>query len=143
MLEIDKRSEALSKYFALKTRLVGAAVFLAAITVFYLSPNVQVFDSNYSMLMSDVMLRGRTVDLSRVPLRIEGSDPRNLREGYPYHIIRAKGRRLYYMPWGGSILALPAVAAALAKMDPTEGARSGDTDDSYWSACTARCVICC
>lgn len=75
MLEIDKRSEALSKYSALKTCLVGAAVFLAAITVFYLSPNVQVYDSNYSMLLSDVMLRGRTVDLSRVSLRFGGFDP--------------------------------------------------------------------
>jgi len=113
----------LSKYSALKTRLVGAAVFLAAITVFYLSPNVQVYDSNYSMLLSDVLLRGRTVDLSRVPFRVGTFDPRDLRDGYPYHIILAKGRRLYYMPWGGSILALPAVAAlnvvGISALSPT------------------------
>ncbi len=107
----------------LKKHFLGGVILLIAFTVFYVSPNVQVFDSNYSMLLSDVMLRGHTVDLSRVPLRTQGWDPRNLRDGYPYHIIQAKGRRLYYMPWGGSILALPAVAAlnvaGISALSPT------------------------
>jgi hypothetical protein len=95
----------------LKTRLIGGVICFAALVIFYLSPNLQIYDSNFSMMFSEVMLRERTVDLNRVPLTIPRIDPHNLRNGYPYHTIVEKGRRLYYMPWGGSILALPAVAA--------------------------------
>jgi hypothetical protein len=110
MLEIDKVPESSSKNSGMKTHSIGAAVFLLAIVVFYLSPNLQVFDSNYSMLLSEVMLQDHTVDLSRVPFSTGNFDKRDLRDGYPYHVIQVKGRLLYYMPWGGSILALPAVA---------------------------------
>ncbi len=99
-----------SKSPVLKTRVVGIAIFLTALAVFYASPNLQVYDSNFSMLLSEVILRGHSVDLSRVPLKVLNFDSRNLRDGYPYQTIVEKGRRLYYMPWGGSILALPAVA---------------------------------
>src|SRR5271163_2436036 len=110
MLDIDKVPQRLSQNSGLKTHIVGVVVFLIAITVFYLSPNLQVFDSNYSMLLSEVMLQDHTVDLSRVPFRTGNFDKRDLRDGYPYHVIQVKGKLLYYMPWGGSILALPAVA---------------------------------
>jgi hypothetical protein len=93
MLEIDKMPEPLSTTSALKTHLIGAAVFLIAITVFYVSPNLQVFDSNYSMLLSEVVLQGHTVDLSRVPFRTDQTDPRDLRDGYPYHVINVKNRQ--------------------------------------------------
>ena len=114
MRQIDMIPEAFAKKSAPKTRLIGAAVFLVAIAVFYLSPNLQVFDSNYSILLSEVMLQGHTVDLSRVPFNVTKFHQRDIRNGYPYHIIPVKGRLLYYMPWGGSILALPAVAALKA-----------------------------
>jgi hypothetical protein len=98
--------------FEVKRQLVAGAIFFVAFTIFYVSPNLQVFDSGYSMLLSEVILHGHSVDLSRIPLRFPpGVDPRYLRtDGYTYNIISEKGRRLYYMAWGGSILALPAVA---------------------------------
>lgn len=119
-----KRATVSSENLLLKTHLVAGAIALVALTVFYVSPNLQVFDSNYSMLLSEVILRGHSVDLSRVPLRNPQADPPSLgRDGYTYHTILEKGRRLYYMPWGGSILALPAVAllnlAGMSALTPT------------------------
>ncbi|HXR35663.1 MAG TPA: kelch repeat-containing protein, partial [Candidatus Binataceae bacterium] len=119
-----QRATVSSENLVLKTHLVAGAIALVTLTVFYVSPNLQVFDSNYSILLSEVILRGRSVDLSRVPLRNPQADPPSLgRDGYTYHTIVAKGRRLYYMPWGGSILALPAVAllnlAGMSALTPT------------------------
>jgi len=88
--------------------LTGIALFFLVFAAFYASPVSQITDGRYSTLMSETILRRHSVDIKYAQPRAAYAF--SLRGGYPYQAILAKDRLLYYMGWGGPLLALPAVA---------------------------------
>ncbi len=102
--------------------LLEAALFVLVFAAFYWSPVQQILDSKYSMLLSQMILERHSVDLKLAePGGFSNPGPAHL-----YQAIAVNGRVLYYMPWGGSILALPAVAALNAA-----GISTIDADGHY------------
>ena len=72
------------------------------------------------MLLTETLLRRHSVDLKYAQLKAaHRSSPSG---GYPYQTVLVKGRLLYYLPVGGSITPLPAVAIINAAGISTIGA---------------------
>jgi hypothetical protein len=109
-MEIDHSKFRVSPRERTPARSLMAGVILFVFTggVFYLCPANQMTDSMYSMLLSETMLHRHGVDLNYAHLK--SASPESSRNGEPYQTILVKGRLLYYLGWGSSILALPAVA---------------------------------
>ena len=96
-----------------RLRLIATYVllFLACYSVFALSKIVQMADSEYSMLLSETLLKHHTFDLkSSIPHRAPFAMPGIVADGYPYQVSLNQGRLLYAFPYGTSILSIPFVA---------------------------------
>ncbi len=106
----------------MKRRFLEAALFVLVFAAFYWSPAQQIWDSKYSMLLSQTILQRHSVDLKFAQLG-GFSSPGTVDL---YQTVAVNGRLLYYMPWGGSLLALPAVAALNAS-----GISAIDADGRY------------
>ncbi|MFN2532438.1 MAG: hypothetical protein ABR555_14175 [Pyrinomonadaceae bacterium] len=93
--------------------LVAAAIFCLTLAIFLSSHVHQVSDSNYSMLLSESLLRYRTFTLDHFAL--PRHEPRwtdyYFANGPIYQIQVVNGHLYYYLPPGSSILSLPFVAA--------------------------------
>ncbi|MGD0947413.1 MAG: hypothetical protein ABSA52_08275 [Candidatus Binatia bacterium] len=93
-------------------RVVLSALFLVAFTIFLSSGVHQIFDSEYSMLLSESLLYHHTLTLDHyafpginAPLPLDsGSNPK------PHQLEVVKGHVYYAYPFGSSILSVPYVA---------------------------------
>jgi hypothetical protein len=89
-------------------------VFVAAFVVFLASPMHQMFDSRYSLLVSESLLEGHG-------LAIERFFPPEVRDavcsdapGTDYQVVCFHGHLYHFFPTGGSTLAVPLVALGRA-----------------------------
>jgi hypothetical protein len=90
-----------------------------AFWVFYLSPVQQVSDSQYSMLLSENIIRNHSTHLDAYSFQgvIQAPNPDTIGIAGPGHwatypLARIRGHVMYIFPYGSSILALPFVAIA-------------------------------
>jgi hypothetical protein len=93
-------------------RAAGPAIFLVTFAIFYFSPNYQLADSNYSMLLSQNLLYHRSFALDSYKFDGITHTPG---VGYvsaapPYQLELVDGHVYYKFPPGSSILSLPYVA---------------------------------
>jgi hypothetical protein len=85
-------------------RALPLLLFLSSFAVFLGSPNHQMTDSGYALLVSENLLRHGDLDLERYHLEsVRGSN---------YRLEHAGPRTTYFFPVGSSILSLPFVALA-------------------------------
>jgi hypothetical protein len=95
-----------------KDLLAGGIVFVLILTVFWLSPVHQLTDSNFSMLVSQSLLRHRTFALDQYA--IQRLAPRyhdnTYKNGEMYQLELVGPHLYYYMPPGSSVLSVPYVA---------------------------------
>ena len=89
--------------------LIGLLLFLFVACVYYVSPVHYLSDSSYSLLMDEAILQHGTPNM--LPYRVErGQGVAFPKHGYLYTIDIVRGRLLYILPWGSSLLSLPSVA---------------------------------
>ena len=96
--------------------LAGGILFLVTLVVFWLSPVTQVSDSQYSLLLSDSLLRHQTFKLDQYGLP-RYAPQTGIRDDYvangPMWQVEIVNNHLYYyFPPGSSILSLPFSAIA-------------------------------
>jgi hypothetical protein len=82
--------------------LAAAALFAGSFAIFIWSPNHQMTDSGYALLVSENLIRHGDLDLSRYHL---DSGP-----GTNYRLEHIRGGVSYYFPLGSSILSVPYLA---------------------------------
>jgi hypothetical protein len=89
-------------------------VFIILLAIFLLSPNRQLADSNYAMLLSEEIYRHGDFYLDRYmkPPLDPAKYPGMAGGDYPYMIEPIKGHLYYFYPPGSSILSVPYVAVA-------------------------------
>ncbi len=94
--------------------IIASAIFVSTFLIFWFSPVHQVTDSNYSMLLSDCLLRQRTFALDSCGMsRLEPKPLANyITNGGIYQLEIARGRVYYFFPVGSSVLSVPYVALA-------------------------------
>lgn len=97
-------------------RRAAAALFVAALAVYLVSPVRQLSDSYYSLLVAEQAVSRGSLDLAEhfageLPLdRFPGSR----RDGLPYQVKRYGERLLYEFPLGAPLLSMPWMAASRA-----------------------------
>ena len=94
-------------------------LFVLTFAIFVLSPVSGLYDSKYSILLSESILTRHTPNLRGYS--IEGLDfellpaePDLIRNGAFYQLVRINDKLLYYYPHGSSLLSLPLVAVLRA-----------------------------
>jgi len=89
-------------------------IFLTTFTLFWFSPVHQVTDSNYSMVLSDCLLRKQTFRLDSCGIPVLEPKPRDnyLTNGIIYQLEVVGNHIFYFFPVGSSILSVPYVAVA-------------------------------
>lgn len=96
--------------------LAGGILFLVTLIVFWLSPVSQVSDSQYSLLVSDSLLRHRTFNLDQygLPRYAPQTGVRDdyVANGPMWQVEIVNNHLYYYFPPGSSILSLPFSALA-------------------------------
>jgi hypothetical protein len=109
-------------------RLIGAAIFVVVLTIFWLSPIRDMTDSNYSMLTSQTVFKYHTFALDRYSWPGLQTVPRSGLGANTtvYQIEEVRGHLFYYFPPGTSVLSLP--YAALLK---ALGVSAMNADGSY------------
>jgi hypothetical protein len=100
--------------FRLPDFVAAAAILVATLIIFLLSPVHQVTDSTYSMYLSDCLLQNRTFALDACGIPVLEPKPLNdyITNGGIYQLEIERGRVYYFFPVGSSILSVPYVAAA-------------------------------
>ena len=92
----------------------GLLVFLTTFVIFLVSPVRTVFDSKYSMLFSQQLLRHGSFSLDRQTFpELQGRDPGEVLiqgKNLTYHLVSVGGRIYSYFPSGSSVLSIPYVA---------------------------------
>ena len=111
-----------------KDWLAAAFIFVAALMVFRFSPVHQLTDSNYSMLLSESLLKHQTFALDnyhipRLPPRYHDNTYKN---GEIYQLELVGPHFYYYFPPGSSVLSIPFVAVMNAF-----GISAANTDGTY------------
>jgi hypothetical protein len=91
---------------------IEVVLLLSMFTVFAVSPVRDLSDSEYSMLVSENLLRSHSFEISQreVPRLMPFMLPGYTANGYPYQIDVVNGKLLYGYPTGSSVLSLPFVA---------------------------------
>lgn len=108
----------------------GALIFVLSLLVFWFSPVHQVTDSQYSMLLSESLLRHRSFvldgfNLPRLEPNVSTRD-HYVMNGDIWQLELAQGHIYYYFPPGSSILSLPFVTVANAL-----GISAANSDGTY------------
>jgi hypothetical protein len=108
--------------------LIATAIFLVALVVFWFSPVHQLTDSNYSMLLSESLLKHRTfaLDEYKIPRLAPRYHDNTFKNGGIYQIELVGPHLYYYMPPGASVLSLPYVALLNAL-----GVSAANADGTY------------
>lgn len=89
-------------------------IFFTTLTIFWFSAVHQVSDSNYSMFVSDCLLRNQTFRLDSCGVPVLDPRPRDnyFTNGINYQLEVVGNHVYYFFPIGTSILSVPYVAAA-------------------------------
>jgi hypothetical protein len=108
--------------------LVAGSIFLLALLVFWFSPVHQLTDSNYSMLLSENLIKHRTfvLDAYKIPRFNPNYHDNTLKDGQIYQLEYVGCHLYYYFPPGSSVLSIPFVALANAF-----GVSAANADGSY------------
>src|SRR5262245_2112285 len=85
--------------------IVVVVIFLLTFSVFWLSPNRQLTDSNYSMLLSESLLHHRsfTLDGYAIPRLQPTWHDNTFKNGEMYQLEIVGPHLYYYLPPGGSV----------------------------------------
>ena len=113
---------------------IGLFLFMVTFAVFWISPILNVADSQYSMLLSESILSRHTVFLDGyrfppdVAITTRDAPPMTpaLASGYSYQLGIVHGHVMYLYPHGSSLLSLPFVAIA-----NLFGIHTADAHNSY------------
>lgn len=91
---------------------VGAAIFIVTLFVFWRSPVPQIADSNYSMLVSESLLHHGSFALDHYAIPgVNSSLPTEPQPNYNAYQLQVKDGHIYYFfPVGSSVLSVPFVA---------------------------------
>jgi len=81
-----------------RLRLLEIALFVLVFSAFYLSPVQQIWDSKYSMLLSETILQRHQADLKYAQLK--AADPYGASPGYPYQTVLVKRQAPVLPPMG-------------------------------------------
>jgi len=94
--------------------LIATALLVATFLIFWFSPVHQVTDSNYSMLLSDCLLRQQTfaLDQCNVPILEPKPLANYITNGGIYQLELVRNHVYYFFPVGSSVLSIPYVAVA-------------------------------
>src|SRR5262245_38737209 len=113
---------------ALAHRTAVLAIFIVTFLVFWFSPNRQLTDSNYSMLLSESILHHQTFMLDRyaIPRLPPTWHDNTFKNGEMYQLELVGPHLYYYLPPGSSLLSLPYVACMNAF-----GVSAANADGSY------------
>src|SRR5438132_1747144 len=92
--------------------LAGGSIFVFTLLVFWFSPVHQLTDSNYSMLLSESLLRHRSfaLDNYNIPRLTPRYHDNTFKNGEMYQLELVDPHLYYYFPPGSSVLSLPYVA---------------------------------
>lgn len=91
---------------------LALVIFALTVTIFLLSPMIQYSDSQYTLVLSESLIRYRSFALDHFALpRLEPKDNGlYVRNGEIYQQEWSQGRLYYYHPPGSSVLSVPYVA---------------------------------
>jgi hypothetical protein len=108
--------------------LVAGSIFVVALLVFWFSPVHQLTDSNYSILLSESLLKHRsfTLDSYNIPRQQPRYHDNTFKNGEMYQLETVGPHLYYYMPTGSSVLSLPYVAVMNAL-----GVSAANADGTY------------
>jgi hypothetical protein len=107
-IALDSQAEASVRghVSVLSDLVIAWILFVLATAIFILSPTRQFFDSKYTVLLSEALLKHHSFELDRYfPAESAAED---------YRLEKIRGHVFSYFPPGSSILSLPMVAAANA-----------------------------
>src|SRR6266705_4122537 len=95
-----------------KDYLLALSIFAVALLVFWFSPVHQITDSNYSMLLSESLIKHRSfaLDYYKIPRFSLRYHDNTFKNGEMYQLELVGPHLYYYLPPGSSILSLPYVA---------------------------------
>jgi hypothetical protein len=116
-----------------RRRMMYLMIFVLTFGVLVCSPVTELFDSRYSLLLSESLLTNHTPALNaysipELDFNILPPEP-NMFGGIKfYQLIRVNGKVLYYYPHGTSYLSLPIVAALRAAGESVAPAGRYDED---------------
>src|SRR5215813_6901628 len=96
--------------------LIATGIFILTMLIFWWSPVHQVTDSQYSMLLSEGLIRHRSfaLDLFQIPRLQPVQRSEYVMNGGMYQLELIGNRIYYFFPPGSSILSIPYVAIANA-----------------------------
>ncbi len=107
-------AESLQRQDAWRIKRLQIFLFLISLTIFLVSPVVQVSDSRYTALLSECLLHHQTALLDefyKVPVPWETGDAGLPEEANEYQLVKARGHVTYFFGHGSSMLSIPLVAA--------------------------------
>ena len=104
-----------------RAALLPAGLFVASVIAFLWSPNHQMTDSGYALLVSENLLLHGDLDLARYQLEKDGAPN--------YRLAHVGGRVVAFFPVASSILSVPYLAVARLA-----GSRIVSADGRYLSA---------
>ncbi|OLE54120.1 MAG: hypothetical protein AUG51_09815 [Acidobacteria bacterium 13_1_20CM_3_53_8] len=97
--------------FYAKDYSIGAGIFIVTLIIFTLSPVRIMTDSNFSMLLSENLLRHHTFELDNYKvIEYERKPDGRLSKVWDYHLEEINNHTFYFLPVGTSILSVPHVA---------------------------------
>ncbi len=111
-------AESLQRRDAWRIRRLQIFLFLISLTIFLVSPVVQVSDSRYTALLSECLLHHRSSYLDefyKVPVPWRTGDAGLAEEANEYQLVKARGHVTYFFGHGSSMLSMPLVAAMNAE----------------------------
>ena len=113
-----------------KDYLVALSIFAVTLLVFWFSPVHQLTDSNYSMLLSESLIKHRSfaLDTYKIPRLSPRYHDNTYKNGEMYQLELVGPHLYYYFPPGSSVLSLPYVAVMNAA-----GISAANSDGTYSS----------
>src|SRR6266568_2190492 len=111
-----------------KDYLFALSIFAVALLVFWFSPVHQITDSNYSMLLSESLIKHHSfaLDNYKIPRFSPRYHDNTYKNGEMYQLELVGPHLYYYFPPGSSVLSLPHVAV----MNVT-GISAANSDGTY------------
>src|SRR5213080_4733847 len=111
-----------------KDYLLALSIFALALLVFWFSPVHQITDSNYSMLLSEGLIKHHSfaLDNYKIPRFSPRYHDNTYKNGDMYQLELVGPHLYYYFPPGSSVLSLPFVAIMNAS-----GISAANPDGSY------------
>jgi len=111
-----------------KDYLVALSILAVALLVFWFSPVHQITDSNYSMLLSESLIKHRSfaLDNYKIPRFSPRYHDNTYKNGEMYQLELVGPHLYYYFPPGSSVLSLPYVAVMNAA-----GISAANSDGTY------------